>query len=288
LRAFAGEVNVYEQLKSRLILLLQKPRDLRPQTERQLASHLAEHNSDLAAFLLCAADLLEEYELVVVFGPTFTPTLDERAELADLLFHCRPSAHELARAINDVRAELSQVPVRLPDASVAKLTLHEVMVERFVRLLRLEHGPEPVTAASLRDALSADLWKLGIALLCDPGMTPPHQKCFAALINHMASRRAVSRELLETAAEFIASQKNLERAQLIASAEALMRATQGTAAYAAGGHAYWSPDVAQHHHYRGEGKIDHQRLDQRHAEVDRVAALVDDLRTFEFSATEAS
>ena len=51
---------MYDQLKSRLIMLLQKPRELRPQTERQLASHLAEHNSYLSAFLLCAADLLEE------------------------------------------------------------------------------------------------------------------------------------------------------------------------------------------------------------------------------------
>ena len=95
---------MYDQLKSRLIMLLQKPRELRPQTERQLASHLAEHNSDLSAFLLCAADLLEEYELDVVFGPTFTPTLDERAELAELLFHWRPSAPELVRVVSDVRA----------------------------------------------------------------------------------------------------------------------------------------------------------------------------------------
>jgi hypothetical protein len=59
-----------------------------------------------------------------------------------------------------------------------------------------------------------------------------------------------------------------------------MRATQGTAAYAAGGHAYWSPDVAQHHQYRGEGKIDQQRVEQQQAEVERVTALVEDLRTF--------
>jgi hypothetical protein len=60
-----------------------------------------------------------------------------------------------------------------------------------------------------------------------------------------------------------------------------MRATQGTAAYAAGGHAYWSPDVAQHHHYRGEGKIDRDRFEQRQAEVELVTALVEDLKTFE-------
>jgi hypothetical protein len=60
-----------------------------------------------------------------------------------------------------------------------------------------------------------------------------------------------------------------------------MRATHGTAAYAAGGHAYWSPDVAQHHHYRGQGRVDVDRIDQRQAEVRQVATLVEDLRTFE-------
>jgi hypothetical protein len=68
---------------------------------------------------------------------------------------------------------------------------------------------------------------------------------------------------------------------LLESAEALMRATQGTAAYAAGGHTYWSPDVAQHHHYRGQGRIDRDVVEQRQAELERVTAMVEDLRTFE-------
>jgi hypothetical protein len=111
-------------------------------------------------------------------------------------------------------------------------------------------------------------------------MTPAHQKWVVAFVNHMAARRAVSREMLEAVVEFIASQTSLERAALLASAEALMRATQGTAAYAAGGHAYWSPDVAQHHQYRGEGKIDQQRFEQHQAEVERVTALVEELQSF--------
>ena len=272
---------MYEQLKSRLADLRRRPRPLKPQTERQLASHVAEHSTSVTAFLLCAAAVLEEYELDILFGPLFTPTLDERAEVADLLYHWRPTQEQIAQLVADLSAEVPHTVVRLPDGTDAKLTLHEVMVERFVRLLRLEHGPDPATAAALREALPAELWPLGTALLCEPHMLPPYQAWFVALVNHMAARHPVTRGAMETAAEFVCAQPSLERAAVIEAAAALLRATEGTAAYAAGGHAYWSPDVAQHHHYRGQGRVDAPLLARRQEELQRVAALVEDLRTFE-------
>jgi hypothetical protein len=273
---------MYDQLKSRLAALLQRPRALKPQTERQLAQHLSEHSSTtVPAFLLCARDVLEDYELDILFGPIFTPSLSERAELSELLFHWRPDAAQLARVVKELSAEAPSATVRLPDGTDAPLPLHEVMVERFVRLMRLDNGPDPATAAALRDALPADLWPLAVALLCERGMTPGHQSFFATFVNHMAARHPVTRERLETAAEFIASQPNLGREVIIPAAEALMRATQGTAAYAASGHTYWSPDVAQHHHYRGQGKVDRERLERRQAELEWVSELVDDLKTFQ-------
>jgi hypothetical protein len=87
--------------------------------------------------------------------------------------------------------------------------------------------------------------------------------------------------LLEDLVRFVAGQQDLERPALLAAAEALQRATQGSAAYAAGGHAYWSPDVAQHHHYRGEGRVDQARLEQEQARLGHITAIVEDLRTFE-------
>jgi hypothetical protein len=96
----------------------------------------------------------------------------------------------------------------------------------------------------------------------------------------VASRGPVTRALLESIADFAASQKSLDRPSLLASAEALMRAAQGTAAYTDAGHAYWSPDVAQHHQYRGQGRVDQGQLEERHAEVERVAVMVEALRSF--------
>jgi hypothetical protein len=272
---------MYEQLRTRLAGLLRRPRVLPPQTDRQLQHHLAEHSSSVTNFLLCAADVLQEYELDILFGPVFTPSLDERAELADLLFHWRPEPAQLHQLAADLCTDVPHALVKLPDGTEAKLTMHEVMADRFVRLLRLEHGPDPAIAASLRDALPAELWQIAIALLCENGMTPAHQKWFAAFVNHIRGHRPATREQLQTVAEFIASQRILDRGALIESAQALMRATEGTAAYASSGHTYWSPDVAQHHHYRGQGRIDKDLVEQRQAEVQRVAAMVEDLKTFD-------
>src|SRR5438094_7282096 len=86
--------------------------------------------------------------------------------------------------------------------------------------------------------------------------------------------------MLASVAHFIVSQSDLSRSGLLSAAEALMRATQSTTAFAAAGHAYWSGDVAQHHHYRGQGNIDKQRLAARQAELERVTALVEDLNSW--------
>jgi hypothetical protein len=69
------------------------------------------------------------------------------------------------------------------------------------------------------------------------------------------------------------------------SAEGAPRKDRFPHPFSAGGHAYWSPDVAQHHQYRGEGNIDQERLEQRQAEAQLVAMLVEDLRTFEDSGS---
>jgi hypothetical protein len=272
---------MYAQLKSRLAALLRRPRPLKPQTERQLASQVADRSSSTESFLLGASALLEDHELDILFGPLFTPTVDDRAEVADLLFHWRPTPEQVGQLVAELSAEVQSTPVMLPDGRAAQLTLHEVMIDRFVRLLRLDSAPDPATSAAMREVLPPELWSLAVALLCERGMTPEHQKWFAGFVNHVAAHRVVSGPVLQTAADFIAGQRALDRASLLAAAEALMRATQVTASYADGGHAYWSPDVAQHHQYRGQGRVDRAQLEERHAEVERVAALVEDLKTFE-------
>src|SRR5438045_2798684 len=103
--------------------MLVRPQPLKPQTQRQLAHHLAEHSSSMKDFLLCAAKVLEDHELDILFGPIFTPTLDHRAEVADLLFLWRPSEEQIRQLVSDLSKEVSHAVIMLPDGSTAELTL---------------------------------------------------------------------------------------------------------------------------------------------------------------------
>ncbi len=271
---------MYDELRDRIAELLLLPRPLKPQTERQLGHHLSDHHADLSSFLLCAAEVLEDHELDILFAPHFTPNLDDRIAVMDLFYHWRPSKDDLNRLVVDLCDAVPHAIVQLPDGAEAKLTTHEVMMERFVRLLRLEYAPNATTSAALRDALPNDLWTDASALLCQRGFTPDRQSWFARFVDHVVSNHAIDRGYLKTAAGFIAEQQSLEPQSLVESIAATVRAAEGAVAYAQGGHTYWSPDVAQHHHYRGQGNVDTDLVKQRQEEVDWLHTIQTDLKSF--------
>jgi len=271
---------MYDQLRDRIAQLLTRPRTLKPQTERQLSRYLTEHSAEMVPFLADAAARLEEHELDILFAPQFTPHLDDQAAVSDLLFHWQPTPEKLDQLVPDLCAQVGHVVVQLPGDVEAKLTLHEVMVERFVRLLHLHHAPAPGVSASMRESLPNELWSVATALLRQRGFTPTRQAWFARFVCHMASRHPIDQAQLEAAAQFIAGQPTLDGAALAVAAEAMVRAAVGSAAYAQSGRTYWSPDVAQHHHYHGQGQVDQGLVKTRQEEAEQLKMIEEDLKTF--------
>jgi hypothetical protein len=272
---------MYEQLKTRVAELLAKPRPMKPQTERQLGQHLQEHSLEMPAFFQKAASLLEDHELEVLFSPQFTPALDDQAAVADVLTEWRPSKDDLKRLVAELSASKANAVVQLPDGSDATLPLHEVYVERFIKLLRLEHAPESALVTPLQDALPTELYIVAAALMRQRGFTPERQAWFSAFVRHVARRGPVTPGLLTAAAEFICAQPKLERAALQAAAKELAVAAKSAVDYAQAGRMYWSPDVAQHHQNRGEGRVDSTLVKQRMDELTAIEALAAALQTFE-------
>jgi len=260
--------------------LIIAPRPLKPQTERQLEKHLEDHHADLNTLLLCAAEALEDYELEILFGPQFTPTVDDRASLADHLCDATPTREQMRTMVDALSNELEHAEVVLPDGDAAKLTLHEVLIDRYVRLLRLEHAPSPTHAATIRETLPAALWPLAVALLCERGIDASKQAWFVRFVDHMTQRHTVDDPLLRCVAEYLADQPTLDHDAMLTAARALLKATRQTTTFATSGHNYWSPDVAQHHHYRGQGRVDDDDVQRRRDELQRVETFVEDLQSF--------
>ncbi len=271
---------MYKELKATIIDLLTRSKPLKPQTERQLSRYMTEHSAELHVFLRDAAKDLEEHEIEILFGPQFTPDAQDQADVSQTLNHWRPTSKEITQLVCDICKELPFTTVQLPGDVAAKLTLHEVMVERFVRLLHLERAPEPHVSAAIRDALPCDLWPFAMAMLRQRGFTPPRQEWFTQFVCYMASRHSVTRAQLADASEFIADQPSLDSVALVSAVHALVRAARDSVSFAQKGRTYWSPDVAQHHHYRGEGQVDEDLVQNRREEEKRLQVIADDLEAF--------
>jgi len=271
---------MYQELKAAIIDLLARSRPLKPQTERQLSRYMTEHSEELYAFLRDASKDLEEHEIEILFGPQFTPDAQDQADVSQTLNHWRPTSKEITQLICDICKELPFTTVQLPGDVAAKLTLHEVMVERFVRLLHLERAPEPRVSAAIRDTLPCDLWPFAMAMLRQRGFTPQRQEWFAQFACYMASRHPVTREQLADASEFIADQPSLDPVALVPAVHALVRAARDSVVFAQKGRTYWSPDVAQHHHYHGQGQVDGDLVQNRQEEEKRLQVIADDLEAF--------
>ena len=271
---------MYDQLLTQTAELLAKPRLIRPQTQRQLLTMLEEHSANMTTFLLAAAEALDEDELDVLFAAQFTPGLDDQAQVTEILSQWQPDKADQVRLIDDLRTKVGHAVMLMPDATEAKLTLHEVMVDRFVRLLRLGQAPPRKLMNELRDVLPTELWRIMGALLRGRRFNAQRQALFAKLVRDVVRRRPVDRGYLETAAQFVAHQDSLEQADVLAAADSIVKAAHGSVSYARSGHTYWSPDVAQHHHYHGQGHVHEESVQRHQDEAQWLEQLREDLHAF--------
>ena len=159
--------------------------------------------------------------------------------------------------------------------------IHEVMIERYVKLLNLQRAPAPNIVAMLQEALPDELWPTAAALLRQRGFTTKHQAWYAHFVRHLTGEHKVGRGMAITLADFITDQSDLDTLSLLTSAAKLIRAAESSASYAESGHSSWSPDVAQHHQFRGQGQLDQDLIQQRKDEVIWLNTIEKSLQTYD-------
>ncbi len=272
--------NDRERLTAVLEAMLRRPRLLPAQTLRHLEDHLDSTDDNVAAFLRVAASQLEEYELDILLAPAFTPSFEEQVEVATPLRAYRPAAGDIPAIVAELLERVATCPVVLPGNELADLTLHEVLVSRWVALLRLEHAPPTEVASSIEEVLPAELVAVALANVRRKGFTQGHQEWFARFVPFAVDRHAVDRESLDVLADFLASQPSLDQEELQDRLESLLKASVEAGTFAQKGRMYWSSDVAEHHQFRGQGVVDEQDVEKRMREIDVLETLRSDLRAF--------
>ena len=269
-----------EKLKGTIATMLHRPRELKPQTQRHLYDHVDGQDADFPDFFARAAQELEDYQIEILFAPIFTPDFNEQLEVTECLTDYFPTPDETVDLIGELTASVASCPIVLPDGSTAPLGLHEVLIERFVKLLCFDRVPDQKVTDTTLQNLSEDSGKLALTLMRRTGMTPAHQEWLAHFLVFVSDRHPLEREMLEALVDFLASQNKLDHEGLSKSLDGLLRATVDAGNFAQQGRRYWSSDVAEHHQFRGQGIIDEKQVEDAKREARILELLTTDLESF--------
>lgn len=276
----AGEPSGRDRIREVLLDVLSRPRSLRQQTLRHLEDHVEGGEEDLRRFLATAARELEDYEVEILFAPVFTPTPQEQIEVGEPLARHRPARATVEAIIDELRRTVTTCQIALPGGGTAPLAVHEVLIDRYVTLLRLDAAPELEVVDSLRETLPGELVPLTLALLRRKGITRRHQQWAARFLEFARGRHAIDRELVELLLDFLASRGSLDHADMEQGLDSLLRATMEAGTFAQRGRMYWSSEVAEHHQFRGQGRVDDEQIDRAAREIRILETLRADMEAF--------
>ena len=269
-----------EKLKNTLATILSRSRPLKPQTQRHLYDHVDGQEANFPDFFARAARELEDYQFEILFAPMFTPGFNEQLEVTECLTNYRPDQGETVDLIIELTATIDSAPVVLPDGSTAPLLLHEVLIERFVKLLCFERTPSQEVTETIIGGLSEESAKLTLTLMRRTGMTPDHQEWLTQFLIFASDRHPLERDVLEALVDFLSSQDKLDHESLSKNLDGLLRATIEAGNFAQQGRRYWSSDVAEHHQFRGQGIVDAKQVEEAKREFRVLELLTEDLKSF--------
>lgn len=270
---------MYGELKNQLRADLIKPRILKPQTERHLYTAFESAEQDFQDFLNSLAGSFEDYEIEIIFGPLFTPSLEEQAGYSEALVSYQPDPSDVKLLTVELSREALICPIVLSEKDQPNLPLHEVMIERYLRLLALEDAPETETASRIRNSLSEDLWRIGLAIARDRTWCGNERQAWLADFVERRSKKRVWRfEELTLLGDLTTGNRALNGKTLIPAAHSAVRSARTSVANVSAGRHYLSSDVAEHHSYRGSGQVNQTLLKQKQLELDLLVGLAEDLQ----------
>jgi hypothetical protein len=208
-----------------IIQRLSLPRPLSLQVSTALADNYTVSEAEYEAFFANKLATLDDYEVDLVFSPQFTPKTDD----LDVVFDCLGvqilTPVEMDTLIQQIVTAGVGMPLVLPSGSTVVLPLHEVMIQRFVRLLFVaEVVPEPFTQALTTVAtVETTIYNRLLYLVRQPIYRRGHYApLFATLLTGFAEKTALTLEKVVFLHEFIQTYKPAALTDLVRQINALI------------------------------------------------------------------
>lgn len=122
---------------------LERPRPLPEQVYKQLSAQHGVGRDEAARFLAEELPKLEDFEVDLALSALFTPTLADQAPVAAYLVDRAVPAAEWPELIRQLAGRPCRASLGLDGEVTVVVPLREVLVDRYVRRLRLEGSVDP-------------------------------------------------------------------------------------------------------------------------------------------------
>ena len=204
-----NSVNLLESLTAEVIKRLSLPRPLSPQVSNALADNYSTSEAEYDAFFAEKLTALDDYEIDLVFSPQFTPKPADYDTVCAILGVHQLSLSESASILASVLTQLTTVPIVLASGATVSLPLHEVMLQRFLKLLFLTEAVPAVLAETLQSATfpATILARLTYCIRQSIYRLDKYAQFFAQLLQHLSQKTEMTLEKTLFVHEFIQTYK---------------------------------------------------------------------------------
>jgi len=271
---------VHDDIHQRLTADLTRQRSLPTQLKRHLMSVHGVAEDGIGTFFNERVAHLEDFEREQVFAPLFTPNLEERATYAELLLGRSLSDEQVATAIDTLGQAGLKCPVEVPDGGIYTLALDDILVSRYIRLLRLSSAPPTEVTDRLLRAIPADDRGLALAQLRDPAWRAPAKYAWLAdYLEVISDRQGFSLLKFDFLTDLVRDCTDLNTAHLLKLAEGVLAEKRSNFGVGGSARPFFSRHIEEWHgHSRDQRNFDQDEMEQRQQVLTMLTDLVADLQ----------
>ncbi len=269
------------EIEQRLLHDLTRRRELPPQVKRHLISVHGIAEDMIGRFFREQLNQLEDYEREQMFAPLFTPTLEDRAAYAELLQKHSINEAEVEAAIQGLVRQGLHCPIDVPGEGDFALPLEEVLITRYVRLLRLTAAPPAEVIERLVRAIPGDDCGLALAQLRDPAWrTPAKYAWLASYLDVVQARQGFSLLKFDFLTDLVRDTTEVNTAHVLAMTEHVLGEKRNNFSVGGSAKPFFSRHIEEWHgHSRDHRQFDADEVEQKQRALAMLSDLVADLQT---------
>jgi hypothetical protein len=271
---------VHPDLEERLVRDLTRRRELPPQVKRHLLSVHGIVEDEIGRFLTERLAQLEDYEREQMFAPLFTPTLEDRAVYAELLLNHTIAEDAAEALIGQLSHARLNCPVEVPGGPDFLLPLEEVLVARYVRLLRLSAAPPAEVTERLLRAIPADDRGSALAQLRDPAWRSAVKFAWlASYLDVVRTRQGFSLLKFDFLTDLVRDCTDIHTPHVLALTEGVLGEKRHNFSVGGSAKPFFSRHIEEWHgHSRDQRRFDADEVEQKQRVLAMLTDLVADLQ----------